>query len=61
VTADQRTAVRVLVERTCAEQGIPLTVPAEVARTVAAMVAVGRPRPAALRRELTGDARSAAE
>jgi hypothetical protein len=58
VTADQRTAVRVLVERTCQQQGIPLTVPAEVARTVAAMVAV---RPLRANQNGAGDGRAPAE
>jgi hypothetical protein len=42
VTAADRERVRALVERTCAEQGIPLVVPADVAADVAKLVAGAR-------------------
>jgi len=38
VTAAEREQIRAIVERTCREQGIPLVVPAEVARQIAAML-----------------------
>jgi hypothetical protein len=38
VTAAEREQIRAIVERTCAEQGVPLTVPAEVASQIAAML-----------------------
>jgi hypothetical protein len=42
VTPPDRERVRALVERTCAEQGIPLVVPADVAAEVARLVAGAR-------------------
>jgi hypothetical protein len=55
VTAEQRDQVRVVVERTCAEQGVPLQVSADIARAVAAMIVAGQSRPS--RGGRYGDAR----
>jgi hypothetical protein len=41
MTAQERDRVRELVERSCLQQGVPLAVPPEVARDVAALIAVG--------------------
>jgi hypothetical protein len=43
VTAEERDRVRVLVERTCAAQGVPLAVPPDAAQAVAMMIAGRRP------------------
>jgi hypothetical protein len=56
VTAEQRDQVRAVVERTCAEQGVQLQVPADVARAVAAMIVAGQSRSS--RGGLYGNARS---
>ena len=41
MTPDDRARVREIVARSCAEQGVPLTVPPDAASAVAAMVAAG--------------------
>jgi hypothetical protein len=56
VTAEERDQVRAVVERTCAEQGVPLRVPADVAQAVAAMIVAGQIRSS--REGVNGDARS---
>jgi len=45
MTDQERAQVRELVERTCREQGVPITVPPDVARVVAMLVAGRRPSP----------------
>jgi len=42
MTAAERECVRALVRRTCAEQGVPLVVPADVAAHVARLLAGAR-------------------
>lgn len=44
MTAAELDQVRAIVAQTCAAQGVPLTVPGDVARAVAAMIAGGRRR-----------------
>ena len=51
MTADERARVRAIVERTCVAQGVPLDVPPEQAREVAAMIALRRPKPTRHRRQ----------
>jgi tRNA A37 threonylcarbamoyltransferase TsaD len=41
MTAAERDQVRALVAHTCHKQGVPLVVPPDVARDVAAMIAAG--------------------
>jgi hypothetical protein len=55
MTATERDRVRAIVERTCAAQGVPIEVPVEQAREVAAMIALRRPQPTRRRRQRTRD------
>jgi hypothetical protein len=46
MTAQERDQIAAIVRRTCAEQGIPLQVPPDVARAIASMLVVRRkPKP----------------
>ena len=50
LTDRQRAAVRAMVERTCAGQGVELTVPAEVCQQIRGVLCLGR-RKAEVERE----------